>query len=118
MALTIVKSDNASLGDKVIAGGYVALEGTGTGGTLALATGGALLTCSAIAPCASVAETALGIGTAACADGDCSNELNIAAKLGGKAVEGVSDLNKILSQLTSRGKADFLGIKSGGISGD
>ena len=93
MALTIIKSDNASLGDKALAGGYIAVEGTAH---LAVAAGGALLGCSAIAPCASVAETTLSIGSVACADGDCGNEANAIGQVAQgtvRAAQNVWNLN-------------------------
>jgi RHS repeat-associated protein len=75
MALTIVQSPDASVGDKAFAGGYILVEGVAHG---ALALGVAGLACSAVAPCLTAAESALGIGAAACADGDCTNEANVA----------------------------------------
>ncbi len=60
MALSIVKHPDASLKDKVVAGGYVVLEGAAHA---ALVVGTAALACSAIAPCATSVEAALGIGT-------------------------------------------------------
>ena len=53
------------------------------------AAGTGLLACSTVAPCATVAETALGLGTAACSDGDCTNE----AQAVGRAAESVWNLN-------------------------
>lgn len=75
MALTIVQSDQASAGEKIVAGAYIAAEGTAH---LALVAGGTMLACSAVAPCVKTAESALGIGGAACADGDCTNEAQVA----------------------------------------
>ncbi|MHC1730429.1 MAG: RHS repeat-associated core domain-containing protein [Bacteroidales bacterium] len=74
MALTIVQSDQVSAGEKLVAGAYIAAEGTSH---LTLVSGGTMLACSAIAPCVKAAESALGIGGAACADGDCTNEAQV-----------------------------------------
>jgi len=75
MALTIVQSDQASPGERVGAAAYIAAEGLAHG---ALAAGAGMLACSAVAPCAAAVETALGIGTAVCRDGDCTNEARFA----------------------------------------
>lgn len=75
MALTIVKSDEASAGAKIAAGAYVAVEGAAH---TALVVGSAACL-SNPAVCMAGAKTALGIGgtvaEAACADGDCENEV-------------------------------------------
>jgi hypothetical protein len=88
MALTIVQNPNTSLGDKALAGGYIALEGTAH---VAVAVGAAGIVCGLAAPCAAAVEPALGIGTtattAACADGDCGNEASAA----GRTVQTVTD---------------------------
>ncbi len=60
MALSIVQNPNANFGQKALAGGYIALEATAHA---ALAIGTTALACSAIAPCVTTVETALGIGT-------------------------------------------------------
>jgi len=75
MALTIVQSDQASPGERIGAGAYIAAEGLTHG---ALVAGTAMLACSTVAPCAAAVETALGIGTAVCRDGDCTNEARFA----------------------------------------
>lgn len=80
MALTIVQSPNASAGDKALAGGYILVEGVAHA---ALATGTTGLACAAAGPaCATAVEGALGIGTGACADGDCTNEIQVSQQLG------------------------------------
>jgi RHS repeat-associated protein len=79
MALTIVQSPKTSLADKTLAAGYIYVEGVYHG---AAAVGAVALACSAVAPCATAVESALGIGAAACADGNCTNEIELSAKLG------------------------------------
>ena|GEM_PF-2603345 len=80
MALTIIQSPNASAEQKLLAGGYIAAEGVAHAG---LAAGVAGLACGAVGPaCVKPVEAVLGIGAAACADGDCTNEINLSAKLG------------------------------------
>jgi hypothetical protein len=80
MALTIVQSPNASGGEKALAGGYVLAEGAAH---VALAAGTAGLACVAAGPgCVAAVEGALGIGAAACADGDCGNEIQLSQQLG------------------------------------
>jgi len=86
MVLTIVQSDETSLGEKAIAGGYIAAEGLAHG---ALVAGAGMLACSAVAPCAAAGEAVLGIGTKACADGDCTNEVQAASQ----TLKSVWDLN-------------------------
>ena len=77
MALTIVKSSEASVGDKVAAGAYIAAESVAHAG---LVIGVAGVACGLVGACAAAVEGALGIGTSACADGDCTNEASTAAK--------------------------------------
>jgi len=78
MALTIVQSPNASAGDKALAGGYLFFEGAAHG---ALAVGTAGLACVAAGPgCVAAVEGALGIGAAASADGDPTNEVQAAVQ--------------------------------------
>ncbi|MFZ6018221.1 MAG: HNH/ENDO VII family nuclease, partial [Chloroflexota bacterium] len=74
MALAIVQSDQASPGERVGAGAYLAAEGLAHG---ALVAGATLVACGSIGACAAVLETALGIGTVACRDGDCTNETKL-----------------------------------------
>ena len=74
MALSIVQNPDASFGEKVLAGGYIVLEAGAHAGLVVGTTG---LVCAATVPgCAKAVETVLGIGTAACADGNCTNEAN------------------------------------------
>jgi len=76
MALSIVNNPDASFEEKVLAGGYIALEVTAHTGLVVGTTG---LVCAATVPgCAKAVETVLGIGTAACADGNCTNEIEVA----------------------------------------
>jgi RHS repeat-associated protein len=79
MALAIVQNPNSSVGDNILAGGYILVEATAH---VALVTGAGLLGCSAIVGCAKAVEAALGIGAYACADGDCTNEINATARIG------------------------------------
>lgn len=62
MALTNVQSDQASAGQKIGAAAYIGAEGLAHGG---LVTGAAMAACSAIAPCAQAASSALGISAGA-----------------------------------------------------
>jgi RHS repeat-associated protein len=76
-AWEIATSGSFSAGDRVIAGGYLALEGVGA---LALVGGVGGLGCAAAGPgCVAAVEGALGISTSACADGDCTNEVRTAS---------------------------------------
>ena len=78
MALSIVQHPEASLGDKILAGGYITLEAVAHTG-LAIRTAG--LACAVAGPgCVNAVETALGIGTAVCADGNCTNEIEVAQR--------------------------------------
>jgi hypothetical protein len=65
---------DASFGEKTAAGSYVVTEGAAH---TALALGTAGVVCSTGAGCAALVEPALGAGTAACADGDCTNEAQL-----------------------------------------
>ncbi|MFZ2095400.1 MAG: RHS repeat-associated core domain-containing protein [Anaerolineales bacterium] len=79
MALSIVQNPNANFGEKLLAGGYIAVEATAHAGLVVGTTG---LLCAATVPgCVKTVETALGIGTAACADGDCTNEINASSQV-------------------------------------
>lgn len=71
LALIIIQSNETSLSNKAIAGGYIASEGLAHG---ALAAGGALLACSTNVSCVAAAESLLHIGAKVCSDGDCTNE--------------------------------------------
>ena len=84
MALVIVTSPDTTIGQKVAAGTYIAVEGTAH--TVA-AVGSVGVACGTVAPCAAAAETALGIGTAACADGDCTNEVSALTQADLPAIE-------------------------------
>ena len=101
MALTIVKSDEATLGQKAIAGGYVALEGAAHAalvvGSIACASNP--LACVAGAKATILGGTATTAAEEACADGDCTNEVvqgvnvvKTAAERGQEAVQKVVDL--------------------------
>ena len=76
MALTIVKSDEATLGQKAIAGGYVALEGAAhtavVVGSIACASNP--IACVAGAKATVLGGTAVTAAEGACADGDGTNE--------------------------------------------
>jgi len=78
MAVTILKSDQASLSQKAAAGAYVAAE---SGAHLMLAAGAAMLAGEGAAAllsgtsAAGAGATAEAAATAACADGDCTNEV-------------------------------------------
>lgn len=75
-ALGIMQHPDASFGEKVAAGSYVITEGAAH---TALALGTAGVVCSTGAGCAALVEPALGAGTVACADGDCTNEAQLIA---------------------------------------
>lgn len=77
MALAIVQHPDATPAEKAQAGAY--LGGWGVAAASGAA-GTGLLACSTIAACATAAETALGIGAAACRDGDCGNEAEMVAR--------------------------------------
>jgi RHS repeat-associated protein len=64
MALAIVQSDQASPGERVGAGAYLAAEGLAH---FALVTGTTLAACSEVAPCAEAASSLLGISAGASA---------------------------------------------------
>lgn len=72
-ALTIVQHPDATVGEKIVAGGYVLVEGVAHA-CVALCVPGAYAVESA-----AVTTTAASAGTAACADGDCTNEVVAAA---------------------------------------
>lgn len=77
-ALTIIKSDQATLGEKDLAAGYIVAETTAH---VTLVAGVALLACSGVAACAKVAQTALGFGTTAatvCEAEECANQAETA----------------------------------------
>lgn len=84
MALVIVTSPDTTVGQKVAASAYIVGEGTAHA---AAAVGAAGVACGTVAPCAAAAETALGIGTAACADGDCTNEVAALTQVDLPAIE-------------------------------
>jgi RHS repeat-associated protein len=71
MALTIVQHPKASALEKAEARAYIVAEAMAHAGFVI---GISALACSAIPACLQAAEAALGIGTSACADGDCTNE--------------------------------------------
>jgi len=87
MALTIVQSDQATAGQKAGAVAYIGAEGF----THTALVVGSVACLSNVALCVAGAKTALGIGgaatEAACADGDCGNEVNVLAK----TAESVTD---------------------------
>lgn len=76
MVWTIVTSPDTSTRQKAVAGAYIFGEDAAHA---ALVVGVAGLACSAVSPCAQVAEAALGVSSTACADGDCTNEVAAAA---------------------------------------
>jgi len=81
MALTIVQSDQATAGQKAGPGAYIGAEGLAHTALVV----GSVACLSNVALCVAGAKTALGIGgaatEAACADGDCGNEVNVLAKI-------------------------------------
>jgi RHS repeat-associated protein len=93
MALTIAQHPEASAGQKAGAIAYIATEGTAH---LALAVGGGILAWEGGAAVVGTvggtgaATTAGTMATAACADGDCVNEINMAMNLGARAIEALS----------------------------
>lgn len=80
MALTIVQHPNASAVEKAFAGWYIATEGTAH---VALAVGSSVLAWQAIAPAAAATE-------AACADGDCTNEVSVARNVAGNVANNAT----------------------------
>ncbi len=72
MALTIVQHPKANGWEKAFAGWYIATEGTAH---VAAVVGSGIAAWAPLAPAAGVAE-------AACADGDCTNEVNAVAQSG------------------------------------
>lgn len=79
-ALQLVQNPDVPVEDRIlpatVVGGFGVASFYGAVGTVGLA-------CSAAAPCAQVVESALGIGTYACQDGNCGNE----ATLLGQAIQ-------------------------------
>ncbi len=63
-------------------------------------------------PSTTATSTGGSVAASACADGDCTNELNTAINIGNKTIEATTRLSKISSQLQS--KADLLSIKVSG----
>jgi hypothetical protein len=78
MALTIVQSDQANLGDKVVAGAYITGEVVAHG--TAAVYGGLLICGAASAACYEALTAGPGILEAACRNGRCPDLLNAAAK--------------------------------------
>jgi filamentous hemagglutinin len=83
MALTIVQHPEASVREKAMAAGYIAIEGTAhaalvVGGTI-LAWEGGVAVASSVAG-TEAAATAGTAATAACADTECANEVNAIAQ--------------------------------------
>ncbi len=110
MAVTILKSDQASPSQKAAAGAYVAAEG---GAHLMLAAGavmlagegaGALLSGTSAAGASATAEAA---ATAACADGDCTNEVRVITQVGQNVWE-LSPLQRGIEVEKILGRSKFL----------
>ncbi len=122
MALTIVKSDEATLGQKAIAGGYVALEGAAHAALVV----GSIACASNPLACVGGAQTALGIGgtatgaaEAACADGDCTNEASSFTVTGRTVIDFVSNqINKVSHIMQPKHAWDRLTTLTGDISKD
>jgi hypothetical protein len=120
-ALTIVKSDEATLEQKTLAGGYIALEGTAHA---ALVVGAGALACVVAGPgCAKAVEGVLGIGgtagKAACADGDCTNEVNAIPATGNTVINFLSNqINRVRHIMQSKHGWDRLTTLSGDLSKD
>lgn len=110
MALSIVQNPNASFGEKALAGGYIGSEAIAHAG---LVIGTAGLVCAATVPgCAKAVETVLGIGTAACADGNCTNEIN-------PVIDFLSNqLNRVSHIMDTKHSWDRLITLSGNIAED
>lgn len=102
-AISILQNRNATITQKVIAGSYATIWGSAHA---ALAVGATGLACGLAAGCAAAVQGVLGIGAGANADGNPTNELEAAIKVGETAIEQVTKLTKIESQLVS--KADIL----------
>lgn len=92
MALSIVQHPEATPTEKaqagVYLGGWVTAGGTFTAGA-------GLGVCSLAVPCAAAAETALGISTTACSDGDCLNEIDQANMAYGVTIEQINELKNL-----------------------
>jgi RHS repeat-associated protein len=112
-AVSILQNPKATITQKVIAGSYATVWGSAHA---ALAVGTTGLGCGLAAGCAAAVEGALGIGAAANADGNPTNELEAAVSIGQTAIEHVTNAQKIASQLQS--KADILNIPTQGDMGN
>jgi len=55
-----------------------------------------MLACSAVAHCAAAVETSLGIGTAVCRDGDCTNEAKVAVEVARSAETVTGEAAKVV----------------------
>jgi hypothetical protein len=109
MAMTIVTSPDATIGQKVGAGAYIGVEVTAH---VALAVGSVGVLCGLVAPCAAAVEPVLGIGTVACADGNCTNEAQLAqsavSKFRPSDIEAISKFaNNAPAQQAARGQKSF-----------
>lgn len=91
MALTIVQSDQTTVGQKLAAGTYVAVEGAAHAAVVI----GSVACLSNPAVCVAGAKTALGIGgaagQAACADGDCGNEVKLVEAAVQKGIQAIQN---------------------------
>ncbi len=87
-AITTLQNQNASVGGKVFALGYIGVWG---GAHLALGIGIGGLACAAAGPgCVAAVEGALGIGAGINADGNPTNEIEVVADTGKTILEAVS----------------------------
>jgi RHS repeat-associated protein len=109
MALTIIQHPEASAGQKIGAGVYLAVA---AGAHFALAAGSAGLACGAVGPaCVKPVEAAIGIGTAACADGDCGNEANLAIQGLPRITQAVQNGLDAIRNGIGRGYSSFNSFK-------
>ena len=111
MAITIVTSPDASVGEKVIAGGYIVVQGAAHA-CVAFCVPGAILIESAAAT--AVATT---VGTAVCTnDGDCSNEVVAATNGVSSAANAImadgNPTNEAQLGLEAFSRASEFGIKT------
>ena len=92
-ALQLVQNPDVPVEDRIIPAAVVGGFGVAT---LYGAVGATGLACSAAAPCAKAAETALGIGTAASADGNPTNEVKLGLDAFSRTSEfGIKTFNEL-----------------------
>jgi RHS repeat-associated protein len=108
-ALTVVQSEQTTLDQKVLAGSYIAAEGTAHA---ALAAGTGLL--AGIYSFQTV-EAIIGIGEAACADGDCKNDFIAATKVIDAAQTGIDRVERVVNSFGNQVFEKGVNIKVPGV---